>query len=144
MARSRPPPRRTRNRWWRPRKNPAAGLTGSRKVAGAVAGLMLLTAAGSAPSRAAPPKPAATSSQVFQFALQNGMQVLVIPDHRAPVVTQMLWFKVGGVDDPPGVSGLAHFFEHMMFRGTKAVKGDEYSKTIAKNGGDENAGRIVH
>ena len=60
------------------------------------------------------------STGVFQFALQNGMQVLVIPDHRAPVVTQMLWFKVGAVDDPPGISGLAHFFEHMMFRGTKA------------------------
>jgi zinc protease len=97
--------------------------------------------AGSAPSRAAPPKPAASStqSQVFQFALQNGMQVLVIPDHRAPVVTQMLWFKVGAVDDPPGVSGLAHFFEHMMFRGTKKVPGDQYSQIIAKNGGDENA-----
>jgi zinc protease len=67
------------------------------------------------------------------------MQVLVIPDHRAPVVTQMLWFKVGGVDDPPGISGLAHFFEHMMFRGTKAVPGDLYSQTIAKNGGEENA-----
>ena len=100
---------------------------------------MLLTAAGSAPSRAAPPKPAASSSQVFQFALQNGMQVLVIPDHRAPVVTQMLWFKVGSVDDPPGVSGLAHFFEHMMFRGTKKVPEDQYSQIIAKNGGDENA-----
>jgi zinc protease len=65
--------------------------------------------------------------------------VLVIPDHRAPVVTQMLWFKVGGVDDPPGISGLAHFFEHMMFRGTKAVPGDLYAQTIAKNGGEENA-----
>ncbi len=83
--------------------------------------------------------PKAGTNQVFQFALQNGMQVLVIPDHRAPVVTQMLWFKVGGVDDPPGVSGLAHFFEHMMFRGTKQVPGDEYSQIIAKNGGDENA-----
>ncbi len=78
-------------------------------------------------------------SQAFQFSLTNGMQVLVIPDHRAPVVTQMLWFKVGGVDDPPGVSGLAHFFEHMMFRGTKAVPGDLYAQTIAKNGGEENA-----
>jgi zinc protease len=55
------------------------------------------------------------------------------------VVTQMLWFKVGGVDDPPGISGLAHFFEHMMFRGTKAVPGDLYAQTIAKNGGEENA-----
>ena len=90
--------------------------------------------------------PDASSSQVqgeqaktFQFSLTNGMQVLVIPDHRAPVVTQMLWFKVGGVDDPPGISGLAHFFEHMMFRGTKAVPGDLYAQTIAKNGGEENA-----
>ncbi|HEX4118889.1 MAG TPA: pitrilysin family protein [Rhizomicrobium sp.] len=85
--------------------------------------------------------PDATTEQAktFQFSLTNGMQVLVIPDHRAPVVTQMLWFKVGGVDDPPGISGLAHFFEHMMFRGTKAVPGDLYAQTIAKNGGEENA-----
>jgi zinc protease len=78
-------------------------------------------------------------AQTFQFSLTNGMQVLVIPDHRAPVVTQMLWFKVGAVDDPPGISGLAHFFEHMMFRGTKLVPGDLYAQTIAKNGGEENA-----
>ncbi|MFI4983447.1 MAG: M16 family metallopeptidase, partial [Nevskiales bacterium] len=67
------------------------------------------------------------------------MQVVVIPDHRAPVVTQMVWFKVGAVDDVPGVSGLAHFFEHMMFRGTLKVPGDLYSQTIAKNGGEDNA-----
>jgi zinc protease len=82
---------------------------------------------------------AAPAPPVFQFALQNGMQVVVIPDHRAPVVTQMVWFKVGAVDDVPGVSGLAHFFEHMMFRGTKQVPGDLYSQTIAKNGGEDNA-----
>ena len=87
--------------------------------------------------------PDATTEQAktFQFSLTNGMQVLVIPDHRAAVVTQMLWFKVGGVDDPPGISGLAHFFEHMMFRGTKAVPGDLYAQTIAKNGGEEKIGR---
>jgi zinc protease len=51
----------------------------------------------------------------------------------------MLWFKVGAVDDPPGISGLAHFFEHMMFRGTKQVPGDLYAQTIAKNGGEDNA-----
>jgi zinc protease len=67
------------------------------------------------------------------------MQVLVIPDHRAPVVTQMLWFRVGAVDDPPGISGLAHFFEHMMFRGTRRVPGDLYAQTIARNGGESNA-----
>ncbi len=81
----------------------------------------------------------ADSSKIFQFALQNGMQVVVVPDHRAPVVTQMLWFKVGAVDDPPGVSGLAHFFEHMMFRGTKSVPGEGFSTTIARNGGTSNA-----
>ncbi len=93
--------------------------------------------AASAPS-AAPPA-AAPAAQTFQFALPNGMQVVVIPDHRAPVVTQMLWFKVGAVDDPPGISGLAHFFEHMMFRGTKQTPGDLYAQTIAKNGGEDNA-----
>jgi zinc protease len=116
-------------------------LTGSRITAGALAGLLLVAAPVSAPPRAAPaPKPAAAQGNpVFQFALQNGMQVVVIPDHRAPVVTQMLWFKVGGMDDPPGVSGLAHFFEHMMFRGTKKVPGDQYAQIIAKNGGEDNA-----
>jgi zinc protease len=82
---------------------------------------------------------AATGPQAFQFVLQNGMQVVVIPDHRAPVATQMIWFKVGGVDDPPGQSGLAHFFEHMMFRGTKKTPGEQFSTVIARNGGEDNA-----
>ena len=81
----------------------------------------------------------AEAPKAFQFALQNGMQVVVIPDRRAPVVTQMIWFKVGGVDDPQGLSGLAHFFEHMMFRGTKKAPGDTFSQTIARNGGEDNA-----
>ena len=88
-----------------------------------------------ADARAAPAQPA----RVFQFVLQNGLQVVVVPDRRAPVVTEMLWFKVGAVDDPPGISGLAHFFEHMMFRGTRAVPGEGFSRTIARNGGDSNA-----
>jgi zinc protease len=77
--------------------------------------------------------------KVFQFALQNGMQVVVVPDHRSPVVTQMLWYRVGAVDDPPGLGGLAHFFEHMMFRGTAKVPGDQFAQTVARNGGEENA-----
>ena len=81
----------------------------------------------------------ADPAKTFQFALQNGLQVLVVPDHRAPVVTQMLWFKVGAMDDPPGISGLAHFFEHMMFRGTKSVPSGQFSQTVARNGGDDNA-----
>ena len=90
-------------------------------------------------SQPAPVNPRQTGNNTFQFALANGMQVLVIPDHRAPVATQMLWFRVGAVDDPPGISGLAHFFEHMMFRGTKTVPGDAFSQTVAKNGGETNA-----
>ena len=90
-------------------------------------------------SAPAPVNARQTGNNTFQFALANGMQVLVIPDHRAPVATQMLWFKVGGVDDPAGISGLAHFFEHMMFRGTKANPNDTFSQTIAKNGGETNA-----
>jgi zinc protease len=81
----------------------------------------------------------AQENHVFQFALQNGMQVVVVPDHRAPVVTQMLWFRVGGMDDPPGLGGLAHFFEHMMFRGTARVMGDQFAQTVARNGGETNA-----
>jgi len=90
-------------------------------------------------SQPAPADARQEGNNTFQFALPNGMQVLVIPDHRAPVVTQMLWFKVGAVDDPPGISGLAHFFEHMMFRGTKAYPNDSFAQLIAKNGGENNA-----
>lgn len=108
-------------------------MIGSRiAVVCALAGLVAL---GADAAPAVPPPPPKT----FQFALQNGMQVLVIPDHRAPVVTQMLWFRAGAADDPPGISGLAHFFEHMMFRGTKTVPGDQYSQTIARSGGESNA-----
>lgn len=88
-------------------------------------------------SAATPPPP--PPPKAFQFSLQNGMQVLVVPDHRAPVVTQMLWFRVGGDDDPPGLSGLAHFFEHMMFRGTKKHPTGEFSQIVARNGGELNA-----
>jgi zinc protease len=81
----------------------------------------------------------AQDTKVFQFALQNGMQVVVVPDHRAPIVTQMIWYRVGAMDDPPGLGGLAHFFEHMMFRGTASVPGDQFAQTVARNGGEDNA-----
>jgi zinc protease len=93
---------------------------------------VILLVAAFAPAQAQEPK-------IFQFALQNGMSVLVVPDHRAPVVTQMLWYRVGSVDDPPGLSGLAHFFEHMMFRGTASAPGEQFSRTVARNGGEDNA-----
>jgi zinc protease len=81
----------------------------------------------------------AQPAKTFQFVLQNGLQVVVVPDHRAPVVTQMVAFKVGAVDDPPGISGMAHFFEHMMFRGTRSLASGGFSQTVVRNGGDDNA-----
>ena len=81
----------------------------------------------------------AQDTKIFQFALQNGMQVLVVPDHRTPIVTQMLFYRTGATDDPPGLSGLAHFFEHMMFRGTPTYPGDQFAQTVARNGGTDNA-----
>ncbi len=73
------------------------------------------------------------------FTLDNGMQVVVVPNHRAPVVVHMVWYRVGSADDPMGKSGLAHFLEHLMFKGTKTVAAREFSKIIARNGGNENA-----
>ena len=71
--------------------------------------------------------------------LANGMLVVVIEDHRAPVVAHMVWYKVGAADDPPGKSGIAHFLEHLMFKGTPKVPSGQYSKIIARNGGRDNA-----
>ncbi len=73
------------------------------------------------------------------FDLKNGLKVVVVEDHRAPVVTHMVWYKVGSADEPAGQSGIAHFLEHLMFKGTKRFKPGEASKIIAKNGGNENA-----
>lgn len=73
------------------------------------------------------------------FTLPNGLQVVVIPNHRAPIVTQMVWYKVGAADEITGKSGAAHFLEHLMFRGTKNVGPGEFSRIVAQNGGEENA-----
>lgn len=73
------------------------------------------------------------------FRLDNGMQVVVIPDHRAPVVVHMVWYKVGAADEPLGKSGIAHFLEHLMFKGTDKIPPGEFSKIIAANGGRDNA-----
>ncbi|MGZ5850181.1 MAG: M16 family metallopeptidase [Methyloceanibacter sp.] len=79
------------------------------------------------------------SSRVSEFRLSNGLQLLVIPDHRAPVVTQMIWYKVGAADEPRGSSGIAHFLEHLMFKGTDTIPPGQFSKIVAKNGGEDNA-----
>src|SRR6516164_5796881 len=80
-----------------------------------------------------------TSDPPETFTLKNGLQVIVIQDHRTPVVTQMIWYKVGSADETPGKSGLAHFLEHLMFKGTAAHPAGEFSKTIVRIGGNENA-----
>ncbi len=76
---------------------------------------------------------------VTHFTLSNGLEVVVVPDHRAPVVTHMIWYKVGGADETAGRSGLAHFLEHLMFKGTKQNPGDHFSQEVASIGGQENA-----
>jgi zinc protease len=80
-----------------------------------------------------------TSEPPATFTLGNGLQVVVIPDHRTPVVTQMIWYKVGSADETPGKSGLAHFLEHLMFKGTSKHPVGEFSQTVLKIGGNENA-----
>lgn len=73
------------------------------------------------------------------FTLSNGLQVVVITDRRAPVVTHMVWYRVGAADEPRGRSGIAHFFEHLMFKGTQRIPEGEFSRIVARNGGDDNA-----
>jgi len=73
------------------------------------------------------------------FRLENGLEVVVIPDRRAPIVTHMLWYRVGSADEPPGKSGIAHYLEHLMFKGTEENPGDTFSATVARVGGRENA-----
>src|SRR5947209_770586 len=80
-----------------------------------------------------------TSDPPASFTLGNGLQVVVIPDHRTPVVTQMIWYKVGFAGGTPGKTGLEHFLEHLMFKGSAKHPVGEFSQTVLKIGGNENA-----
>jgi zinc protease len=86
-----------------------------------------------------------TSSTAFAlldvktFTLKNGLQVVVVPDRRAPVVTHMVWYKVGAADEPQGQAGIAHFLEHLLFKGTPKHPAGEFSRTLRRNGAEENA-----
>jgi zinc protease len=82
---------------------------------------------------------AASGPDVAFFTLANGLEVVVVPDHRAPVVTNMVWYKVGSADETPGKSGLAHFLEHLMFKGTQKNPGATFSQNVDEAGGQENA-----
>lgn len=83
--------------------------------------------------------PANAAGQVESYKLANGLQIVVAPDHRAPVVTHMVWYRNGSGDDPAGKSGIAHFLEHLMFKGTAKWPAGEFSKIVASYGGQENA-----
>ncbi|MDW4498393.1 pitrilysin family protein [Sulfitobacter sp. D35] len=76
---------------------------------------------------------------VTTFTLENGMQVVVVEDHRAPVVQQMVWYRAGSADEPKGSSGVAHFLEHLLFKATDTMEAGEFSAVVAANGGQDNA-----
>jgi zinc protease len=76
---------------------------------------------------------------VAHFTLANGLEVVVVPDRRTPVVTHMLWYKVGAADEPAAKSGIAHFLEHLMFKGTAKNPAGRFSQAVATVGGQENA-----
>jgi zinc protease len=80
-----------------------------------------------------------SAPDISSFNLANGMQVVVIPDHRTPVVTHMVWYRNGSADDPPGKSGIAHFLEHLMFKGTETKPKGMFSNLVSELGGQENA-----
>ncbi len=82
---------------------------------------------------------ASAQTRASEFTLANGLRVIVVPDNRAPVVTHMVWYKVGAADEQPGVSGIAHFLEHLMFKSTDKIANGEFSKIISRLGGQDNA-----
>ena len=82
---------------------------------------------------------AGASAPTHSFTLDNGMKVIVREDHRAPVVTVMVWFKAGSIDEAPFETGLAHVLEHMMFKGTEHLGPGDFSRLVARYGGSDNA-----
>ncbi|WP_208512974.1 M16 family metallopeptidase [Variovorax paradoxus] len=96
------------------------------------------------PAQAQQPSPPATAATASapgpqQFTLSNGMTLIVQPDRRSPTAVQMVWVRVGSIDEVDGTSGVAHALEHMMFKGTKSIKPGEFSRRVAALGGQENA-----
>src|SRR5271163_4899758 len=93
--------------------------------------LLVVALAGAAIGPVAGAAFAGTGPAVTDFTLPNGLEVVVVPDHRAPVVTHMIWYKVGAADETPGKSGLAHFLEHLMFKGTARHPDNSFSEEVA-------------
>jgi zinc protease len=106
--------------------------------------LALVVAEPALAQRAAAPPPARltpglVAPNASTFTLANGLQVVVVPDRRLPVVTHMIWYRVGAADEPWGHSGIAHFLEHLMFKGTERFPAGSFSRRLASFGGQENA-----
>jgi zinc protease len=114
-------------------------MTSRLRISVPTASALALLVVASLPSQRAHAQTTLTSAPPATFTLGNGLQVVVIPDHRTPVATQMIWYKVGSADETPGKSGLAHFLEHLMFKGTSKHPAGEFSETVLRIGGNENA-----
>ncbi len=85
------------------------------------------------------PNLAFAAGEVTEFTLDNGLEAVVIEDHRSPVVVHMLWYRAGAADEPAGSSGIAHFLEHLLFKATETLESGEFSATVEANGGSDNA-----
>jgi zinc protease len=90
-------------------------------------------------AQVAPTAHAAAAKTVSEFKLANGLTLIVVPDNRAPVVTHMVYIRAGSADEPPGVSGIAHFLEHLMFKSTEKLANGEFSAIVSRLGGQQNA-----
>src|SRR5215471_11609609 len=88
---------------------------------------------------AAPPPATAAPLDVAEATLENGLRVLILEDRRNPLVSVQVWYRVGSRDERPGATGLAHFLEHMMFKGTPTHPKGTYSRIVESNGGHDNA-----
>lgn len=83
--------------------------------------------------------PLAAAEDVTTYTLENGMEIVVIEDHRAAAITNMVWYRTGAADEPAGKSGIAHYLEHLLFKGTDELAPGEFSATVQANGGSDNA-----
>jgi zinc protease len=117
---------------------PALATVLALTLAGTVAAPTAAGAQAAAPAAEAPAR-LAPLARPTSFTLDNGLEVIVIEDHRAPIVTHMVWYRAGAADDPPGKSGIAHFLEHLMFKGTERNPAGRFDRLLAQNGGRGNA-----
>lgn len=109
------------------------------RIPACIAPLLLALAAAPAWAQTPDATPPDMPQGISHFTLPNGLEAVVIQDHRAPVVVQMVWYKIGSADEAPGKSGIAHYLEHLMFKGTDKLGPGELSKTVTANGGMDNA-----